>query len=136
MRACWFLLFAPLFLHAADDPYAAQLFQKHCAMCHDSAAGASGRIPQVAVLKKMTPLAIQKTLDGGIMKTQAAALSPDERLKIATFLGTAVTLERKREEIANPCPAGAGWGTGPGWTSWGGSLTNARFQTAQDAGLG
>jgi polyvinyl alcohol dehydrogenase (cytochrome) len=136
MRSCWFLLIAPLFLHAADDPYAAQLFQKHCAMCHDSAAGATGRIPQVAVLKKMTPLAIQKTLDNGIMKVQASALSPDERLKIASFLGTAVTLERKREEIPNPCPAGARWGTGPGWTSWGGGLSNARFQTAQDAGLG
>lgn len=135
MRLCFLFLIAPLALLAADDPYAAQLFQKHCASCHDSAAGAGGRIPQVAVLKSMTPSAIQKTLENGVMKTQAAPLSADERLKIATFLGTAVTLERKREEIANPCPAGAPWNDGPAWTSWGGGLTNTRFQSAKDAGL-
>src|SRR5579872_4705109 len=101
MRLCFLLALAPLALFAADDPYAAQLFQKHCASCHDSSAGAGGRIPQVSVLKTMTPSAIQKTLESGVMKTQAAPLSADERLKIATFLGTAVTLERKREEIAN-----------------------------------
>ena len=42
------LLIAPLITLAADDPYAAQLFQKHCASCHESSAGASGRIPQIA----------------------------------------------------------------------------------------
>jgi polyvinyl alcohol dehydrogenase (cytochrome) len=124
---------------AADDPYAAQLFQKHCAGCHDSSTGASGRIPQLAVLKTMTPIAIQKTLESGVMKAQAAPLSGDERLKIANFIGTAVTLERKREEIANPCPAGAPLSAAssdsPSWASWGGNLANTRFQSAKDAGL-
>src|SRR5581483_12218893 len=135
MRLWLVFVIGPLALLAADDPYAAQLFQKHCATCHDSAAGAGGRIPQVSVLKTMTPSAIQKTLESGVMKSQAAPLSADERLKIASFLGTAVTLERKREEIANPCPAGAAWGDGPAWASWGGGLTNTRFQSAKDAGL-
>jgi mono/diheme cytochrome c family protein len=49
-------------VRADDDPFARQLFQKHCASCHDSAAGAEGRVPQISVLKTMTPLAIQKTL--------------------------------------------------------------------------
>ena len=40
---------------AADDPYATQLFQKNCASCHDSAAGAQGRVPQLSVLRTMTP---------------------------------------------------------------------------------
>src|SRR5580704_12568521 len=110
MRLLPLLLLAAGLVAAADDPYAAQLFQKHCASCHDSAAGASGRVPQVAVLKTMTPTAILKTIESGIMKAQAAPLSGDERLKIASLLGTAVTVERKREEIANPCPAGASWG--------------------------
>jgi polyvinyl alcohol dehydrogenase (cytochrome) len=130
-----FLLVAPMLLRA-DDPYAAQLFQKHCASCHESAAGAQGRIPQVSVLKTMTPAAIQKTLESGIMKAQAAALSADERLKIATFLGTAVTVERRLDEIANPCVSGATSGTQSGaWTSWGGGLANTRFQSAESAGL-
>jgi polyvinyl alcohol dehydrogenase (cytochrome) len=134
MRIGLLFLIAPLALFAADDPYAAQLFKTHCASCHDSAES-GGRIPQVAVLKSMTPAAIQRTLESGVMKTQAAPLSADERLKIATFLGTAVTLERKREEIGNPCPAGAAWNDGPAWASWGGGLANMRFQSAKDAGL-
>lgn len=135
MKFFYLLLIAPFMLSAADDPYAAQLFKKHCASCHDSATGVEGRVPQVSTLKTMTPAAIQKTLESGIMKTQAAPLSADERLKIATLLGTAVTSERRREEIANPCPAGASWTEGSGWASWGGSLTNTRFQSAKDAGF-
>jgi len=121
------------------DPYAEQLFQKNCASCHQAAAGAEARVPQIAALKTMTPAAILRTLESGIMKAQAAPLSGDERLKIAAFLGTGVTVERRREEIANPCavtgPANAPWKQTPGWTSWGGGLTNTRFHAATDAGL-
>ena len=134
MKSWCLLVSAPLVMHAADDSYAAQLFQKHCASCHDSAAGAGGRIPQIAVLKTMTPLTIQKTLESGVMKTQAAPLSADEKLRIASFLGKAITLERKREEIANLC-AGSAWGQGAAWASWGGNLENTRFQSTKDAGL-
>jgi polyvinyl alcohol dehydrogenase (cytochrome) len=135
---CTFLV-ASFLAIADDDPYAAQLFQKHCAECHQSAAGAEGRVPQVAVLKTMTPAAIIRTMESGIMKTQAAPLSGDERQRIASFLGTAVTVERNREEIANPCPVSvpsARLGSeSPAWASWGGGLANTRFQSAKDAGL-
>jgi polyvinyl alcohol dehydrogenase (cytochrome) len=136
MRMYLALLFAPVLTWAADDPYAAQLFQKHCAGCHQSTAGANGRIPQVSVLKTMTPAAIQKTLDSGVMKTQAAALSADERLRIASLIGTAVTLERKREEITNLCQNRAtGISQSTAWASWGGNLGNTRFQASKDAGI-
>jgi polyvinyl alcohol dehydrogenase (cytochrome) len=135
MRLCLFFAIAAIAAFAADDPYAAELFQKHCASCHNSEAGAGGRVPQISALKSMTPVAIQKTLESGVMKQQAARLSPDERQRIASFLGTAVTLEKKREEIANLCPAGTAWSQGPGWASWGGGLANTRFQSAKDAGL-
>ncbi len=135
MKYCLLFVVASVTMLAADDPYAAQLFQKHCASCHNSEAGAGGRVPQIAALKSMTPAAIQKTLDSGVMKQQATPLSADERLRIATFLGTAVTLERKRDEIANLCPAGAAPRESPAWASWGGGLANTRFQSAKDAGL-
>jgi polyvinyl alcohol dehydrogenase (cytochrome) len=135
MKFFHLLLIAPVVMYAADDPYAAQLFQSHCASCHNSATGAQGRVPQVAVLKTMTPAAIQRTLERGVMTTQAAPLSADERLKIASFLGTAVTAERRREEIAYLCPAGASAKEGPAWASWGGGLANTRFQSAKDAGF-
>ena len=135
MKLRWLFLFVSVTAFAADDPYAASIFQKHCAACHNSEAGASGRIPQLPALKSMTPAAIQKTLEAGVMKTQAAALSPDERQRIASFLGTAVTLERKRDEIANVCPAGAAWREGPAWSGWGADLANTRFQSQANAGL-
>ena len=120
---------------AADDPYAAQLFQKHCASCHDSEAGAGGRVPQISALKSMTPGAIQKTLESGVMKQQAAPFSADERQRIANFLGTAVTLEQKRDQIANLCPAGAAPGASPAWARWGAGHANMRFQSEKDSGL-
>ncbi len=134
MKLLYFAAIAPLVLSAAD-PYAEQLFQKHCASCHQATAGAEARVPQIAALKTMTPAAILRTIESGIMKTQAAPLSGDERQKIANFLGTAVTVERRREEIANPCPANSGWKDAAGWTSWGGGLTNTRFLAAKEAGI-
>ena len=130
---------APMAAWAADDPYAAQLFAQRCASCHEAAAGGAARIPAVAQLKAMTPTAILKTLETGVMRAQAAALSTNERQAVANFLGTAVTTERRREDLPNPCPAGVGgkdaWKDGPGWFSWGANLANTRFQTAKEAGL-
>jgi polyvinyl alcohol dehydrogenase (cytochrome) len=136
MRVFCLWLIAPVMVLAADDPYAAQLFQKHCASCHaNAAAGGAARIPQVAALKAMTPKAILKSLETGLMKPQAAALSTNEREALANFLGTPVTAERKREEMANPCPADSGWKDGPGWSGWGAGVANMRFQPAGEAGL-
>src|SRR6266571_1952829 len=113
-------LITPSVLRAAEDPYAAQLFQQNCASCHEVAAAAPGaRIPPVSVLKAMTPTAILRALESGVMKTQAAVLSTNERQAVANFVGTAVTVERRRDEIANPCPAGAGWKDAPSWSNWG-----------------
>ena len=129
-------LITPTLLRAAEDPYAAQLFKQHCASCHETAAASPGaRIPPVSVLKTMTPTAILRALENGVMRSQAAVLSTNERQAVANFLGTAVTVERRRDEITNPCAAGAGWKDGPGWSNWGGGLTNMRFQPAKEAGL-
>ncbi len=135
MKPLYLALILPLAMWAADDPYAAQLFQKHCASCHDSAAGAQSRVPQVQVLKTMTPAAIQRTLESGIMKQQAAPLSGDERLKIASYLGTAVTASRRHDELANACSSTAALKGSAAWASWGGGPNNTRFQSAKDAGM-
>ena len=121
---------------AAEDPYAAQLFKQHCASCHETGASAPGaRIPPVSVLNKMTPTAILKALETGIMKSQAAAISTNERQALANFLGTAVTVERRRDEIANLCSTTPRWKGNAGWTSWGAGLANMRYQPASSAGL-
>jgi polyvinyl alcohol dehydrogenase (cytochrome) len=121
---------------AAEDPYAEQLFKQHCASCHEVGAAAPGaRIPPVSVLKTMTPTAILKALETGIMKSQAAVLSTNERQAVANFLGKRVTVERRRDEIANRCTAETAWKGSAGWTNWGAGVTNMRYQPAKDAGL-
>src|SRR5262249_6464697 len=73
--------------------------------------------------------------ESGIMKTQAAGLSVNERQALANYLGTATTAERRRDQISNACPAGVRWKDTPGWTSWGAGLPNIGFQQAKAAGL-
>src|SRR5262249_57676394 len=90
---------------AAEDPYAEQLFKQHCASCHEAGAAAPGaRIPPVSVLKTMTPTAILKALETGIMKSQAAVLSVNERQAGANFLGTARHGQHRRDQTPNTCP--------------------------------
>src|SRR2546422_11178739 len=109
-------LITPVVLRAAEDPYAAQLFKQHCASCHETAAGAPGaRIPPVSVLKAMTPTAILRALETGIMKSQAAVMSTNERQAVANFLGTAGTGRRRGEETDKLCPGGAASQHRSGW---------------------
>jgi polyvinyl alcohol dehydrogenase (cytochrome) len=135
MNLSCLLLIGPALAFAADDPYAAALFQKTCATCHQAGGETAARIPQISVLKTRTPNSILRTLESGVMKQQAAVLSTNERQAVANWLGTPVTLERRREEISNSCPAGAAWKNNPGWSGWSPGLVNTRFQSAQDAGL-
>lgn len=133
-----YILFAitPLIACAADDPYAAQLFAKNCSSCHASSSQAAARVPQLDVLKTLSPLTILRTLDQGAMKAQAARLSGNERQALANYLGKPVINERRSEDIANLCGAGvAKWKDGPNWAGWAPGLSNSRFQSAADAGL-
>lgn len=134
MKRSYLLLIASTFAYAAGDPYAAALFQKHCAACHQNVE-AAGRIPQIEELKARSSRSILRTLETGAMKQQASELSGNERLFVANWLGMPVTTELQREEIANACPPGAAWKNTPGWSSWSSGLLNTRFQSAQDAGL-
>ena len=45
MKFCLLFVVVSIAAFAADDPYAAELFQKHCASCHNSEAGAGGTRP-------------------------------------------------------------------------------------------
>src|SRR6476661_816464 len=116
-RSC-LLLIVSAFAFAAADPYAAALFQKHCATCHQAGGEVAARIPQIAVLKTRSQNSILRTLETGAMKQQASVLSAGERQLVANWLGTPVTTELRREQILNSCPAGAAWKNTPGWSGW------------------
>ena len=83
----------------------------------------------------MTPAAIQRTLESGIMKTQAAPLSarraPEDRDSSRHGRDRRAAARGNREPVFRGRP----WKEGPAWASWGGGLPNTRFQSAKDAGF-
>jgi polyvinyl alcohol dehydrogenase (cytochrome) len=112
----------------------AEVYAKHCASCHDKAAA---RMPSRSVLQQRTSGFILRTLNSGIMKEQAAPLSPPERMAVAQWLGRTTAAVLDSANLPNACkssqtPAIPVAGS---WTSWGGGLTNLRFQPASAAAL-
>ncbi len=51
MKRSFLLLIGPALAFAAYDPYAAALFQKNCATCHQAGGEAAARIPQYRCLR-------------------------------------------------------------------------------------
>ena len=109
------------------------VYLKYCASCHDQVGA---RIPTREALAKMSPARILRTLDFGLMMSIAYPMQRDEREAVATFLGTG------RDDSTPPpsafCKADIRIMSGPsraGWTGWGPSQANSRFQTSQSAGL-
>lgn len=63
---------------------AAQLFQKHCATCHENPA--LGGVPQRAALSALRSDAILRALTDGKMQQQGKALTPAERSAVAQWI--------------------------------------------------
>ena len=66
------------------DASGADLFNKHCAQCHD---GSVSKAPSKALLQKIVPATIASVLNDGIMRPMAKHLSPVQRQAIANYLG-------------------------------------------------
>lgn len=109
----------------------AAVYRQACAVCHD--AGGVGRAPALPVLRRMAPEDVLQALEAGIMKTQAASLSVEARRAVAAYAGG---------ESAAAVPATALCAraepfslSGPSWNGWSADRTNARFQSAEAAGI-
>jgi polyvinyl alcohol dehydrogenase (cytochrome) len=124
-----------LFALAASAQDGAALFQKSCAMCHDSGAN---RAPRTEALKQLSPEAIDNALRTGSMAPMAAALSTAEIRAIATSLtGKAFggsTMPRSAYCSGTPAPLRNPL-SGAVWNGWGADAENHRMQTAERAGL-
>ena len=114
----------------------AQIYQQHCAMCHDSGAA---RVPTRQVLQQQTSSAIEKILTSGVMRQQGAMLTPEQRTTVAAWLGRAPAAESSNTTgqcMAAPLDsATAPSQTQADWTSWGNGVENLRFQPTEAAGL-
>ncbi len=114
-------------------------FERECTKCHGNAA--VERAPTPAAIRQMPPERIYAALTTGVMKTQAANLSDEQKRRLAEYmggrpLGSAVLGDAG--QMPNRCPAEA---TLPdpaksgAWNGWGVDVHNTRFQNAEAAGI-
>jgi polyvinyl alcohol dehydrogenase (cytochrome) len=67
---------------AADTP-GGRIYRENCSGCHDAGLD---RAPQFIALQDMTPEAINRTLNEGVMREQGAALTAEQRIAVAEFV--------------------------------------------------
>ena len=110
-----------------------QLFFENCAGCHN---GGVPKAPQQVWLEMMAPDAILASMNGGIMRQQAANLSSDERLQIAEYLvrtPLANYQPPKQPPMCDAQNAAFDQASTPPRVGWG--HDNRRFMPAAVAGL-
>ncbi len=95
------------------------LFEQNCTMCH---LGSVPKAPSVAFLGMMAPDAIVASMTDGVMRTQAAGLSAEQKIQIAEYLTRTPYASYKRPPPPARCegaaasfdmtdvPAPIGWG--------------------------
>jgi polyvinyl alcohol dehydrogenase (cytochrome) len=111
----------------ATSPEGAALYASRCAACHDHA---SGRVPP-KVLISVTRAAedVIDTLTLGVMRTQAAGLSPAQIRSLAIYI-TGKQPQPRASPDANLCRAsGVPVLSAGDWRSWGRDLASWRFQS-------
>jgi polyvinyl alcohol dehydrogenase (cytochrome) len=116
------------------------VFQTKCMGCHGNAAMA-GRVPDPATLRQLPPEKIYEALTTGVMKTQGASLSDQQKRILAIFMsgrtfGSAQQGDAKN--MPNHCEANppmADPSASTFWNGWSPDVTNSRYQTAKGAGL-
>jgi len=118
------------------------LFQNSCANCHTAEGVTTGGriIPTLSALKAISPERIYEALLSGKMKDQAAKLTDREKRDVAEFLAGRAILETDGiTKMTNRCssnpPLASSLASVASWNGWSATTDNARFQTAQAAGL-
>lgn len=119
----------------AAGPSGEAVYKQRCAACHEQSDNI--RIPPRATLQKLPATRILRVLDFGAMMSVAYPMNHAEREAVASYLGTADAVaalpapgafcaDRDVRVAATPRVQ---------WNGWSPSLDNARFQSADAAGL-
>ena len=123
-----FTLFAVMPATAATSSAATDgeaLYQQHCAQCH---GGTVAKAPPLTLLQIMSGSSVLRAMNSGVMQSQAAAMSPQERAALAHWL----TGSDPEQVAVQPAPACKGdaaamkFGGGPETAGWGVTLDNRR----------
>lgn len=132
------LAVAGLFVFAAAGAVAQSdgeaLYVQYCAACHDNP---TDRAPSREALGDYNPNAIFHALNAGIMRTQAASLSEDQRIMLAEHL-TGGTYNRDRVERFSACSnriAELDLAKPTNWNGWGTNLGGQRYQSASASNI-
>ncbi len=117
-----------LSLSAAEIPLGEEIYKQQCAICHERSS--ETRAPAPTAMRQMSPQAIVKALESGVMKQQGASLSAAQRNSVAAFLAAKAGAEPITTQ--GLCAT-----TGPplaqAWNGWSpGPSNNARFQRDTD----
>lgn len=113
-------------------PYAEALYADHCAACHD---GGMAEAPTKSALEAKNAATILAAMNSGVMREQAAMISPSDRETLAAYLARVVEDRARRTVAINSCAEPLKFNARPRWGRWGGDKRNTRFQVAASAGL-
>ena len=83
----------------------------------------------------MSAESILKSLETGIMKTQAAGMSSVERHALMVYLVTPMPKAAAEPPASAFCGVDAHPAQGPQWNGWGNNPANTRFQDTAAAGI-
>lgn len=118
---------------AAAGAPPSELYQKHCAACHE---GGVPRAPHSVKFQMIGPRAILASMESGVMKTQGDALSAAERRSLAEFLGGAALADASAPPPRCAAPRSAfDPRRPPPLAGWGMTLEGTRHVPAEAAGL-
>jgi len=110
-----------------------EVYTKRCSGCHDQT---NPRIPPRDSLKRMPAARILKVLDFGVMMQVAYQMTREEREAVAKFLGTgAAETALPAEAFCKDRKVSINDKSKFIWNGWSPRGDNARFQTAEVAGL-
>ncbi len=112
---------------APDD--AAELFKVHCAICHEVP---ETKAPPTDTLRRLPASQILQAMEFGKMQPQAAALKPEQRVRIAHWLAAEEDARRDEWIAKNSC-AGEVSVQPTGRENWG--LGRRNWREAVDAGI-
>ncbi|HXJ91665.1 MAG TPA: PQQ-binding-like beta-propeller repeat protein [Terriglobia bacterium] len=108
------------------------LFHSRCTSCHTPFNPVLAPWPQN--LRLMLQPMIVAALETGKMRSLGSAMSHEQRLAVATYIGRPAKQEQAAQ--VNACGASAPpMGNSVLWNGWGVDLSNSRFQPAELAGL-
>ncbi len=120
---------------AESDRGGAELYQQYCESCH---AGGVVKAPEYSLLEIMPPNSILRAMQGGVMQTQAAGMSPEEQRRLAEFIAGRSLVSEDMRSTAPMCSDDRGrfdFSARPDVRGWGGNLANHRFYDRELAGV-